>query len=188
VAAVYNRSTLLPKRRRSGFAVSTRARSDQITAPRYGNLACKGPRLFLCLCRSRLLPDRETRGYKGGNGIARRSCIRSMRVAWAPSRSMRGLITPILAIVSPSGALTAASQNRCIPTSGNYVNGGKLIGYQGSLIWLPTDYVKFLLGSTRALTSRVVQRRSHRSPTSPQACFERPYNVDQVGLRAQLDF
>jgi phosphate-selective porin OprO and OprP len=68
-----------------------------------------------------------------------------------------------------------------------YVNGGKMAGYQASLIWLPTDYVKFLLQYTRA---HVEGGAAAVAPftTSTQPFFDRPYNVDQVGLRAQLDF
>jgi phosphate-selective porin OprO/OprP len=69
----------------------------------------------------------------------------------------------------------------------NFVNGGKQTGYQASLIWLPTDYVKFLAQYTRAH----VEGGSAATGTfvSSRSAYPGPsYNVDQFGLRAQLDF
>lgn len=70
----------------------------------------------------------------------------------------------------------------------NFVNGGKQTGYQASLIWLPTDYVKFLAQYTRAhVEGGSAATGTFVSSTVPPI-QDRSYNVDQFGLRAQLDF
>lgn len=68
-----------------------------------------------------------------------------------------------------------------------YVNGGKQLGYQFSLIWNPVDYVRFMAqyghlevtGGPRAAT--VV-------PTSTQPVSERKFGVNTAAVRAQVDF
>ena len=70
---------------------------------------------------------------------------------------------------------------------GALINGGRQLGYQASLIWNPTDYLRFIAqyglvsyeGGPRAAT--VV-------PGSTEAPSERSFDVDTFGVRAQLDF
>ena len=65
--------------------------------------------------------------------------------------------------------------------------GGKQTGYQLGLIWIPQDYVRFLLqyihteveGGPFAATAK---------PTSTKPVDERKYGVDSVAVRAQFDF
>lgn len=65
--------------------------------------------------------------------------------------------------------------------------GGTQTGYQGSLVWLPTDYVRFTLqyihtdvkGGPLAATLK---------PTSTDPVNERRYGVDSVAMRAAFDF
>ncbi|HEX6741987.1 MAG TPA: porin [Sphingomicrobium sp.] len=71
-----------------------------------------------------------------------------------------------------------------------YVNGGKQVAYQASLIWNPTDYLRFLAqyshinvtGGPRAagLPANVVDI------TDP--ANKRKFSVDIAGVRAQVDF
>ena len=57
--------------------------------------------------------------------------------------------------------------------------GGMQNGYQASLIWIPQDYVRFLLtyGHLR-----------YRDAAVPAAGGDRSYGIDVLGARAQIDF
>ena len=57
--------------------------------------------------------------------------------------------------------------------------GGIQNGLQASLIWIPTDYVRFLLN---------YGRMSYDDAVLPAAGGDRDYNVDVLGARAQIDF
>ncbi|HEX8667993.1 MAG TPA: porin, partial [Allosphingosinicella sp.] len=69
----------------------------------------------------------------------------------------------------------------------DYVNGGRQLGYELSLIWNPIDYVRFQAqyahgsyeGGPRAAT--VV-------PGSPDRAADRSYGVDTFAVRAQYEF
>jgi phosphate-selective porin OprO and OprP len=71
--------------------------------------------------------------------------------------------------------------------SNNLARGGTQTGYLASLIWIPEDYVRFLLqfahtevqGGPFAATVE---------PASTEPLDERSYGVDSVALRAQVDF
>ena len=73
------------------------------------------------------------------------------------------------------------------PAAPNYINGGRQLGYELSLIWNPTDYLRFQAqyarggfeGGPRAAT--VV-------PGSTEAIDLRSFAVDTMALRAQVDF
>ena len=68
-----------------------------------------------------------------------------------------------------------------------YVNGGKQLGYQLSLIWNPMDYLRFMAqyghvdvtGGPRAATV---------DPTSTDLVNRRKYGADTAAIRAQLEF
>ena len=68
-----------------------------------------------------------------------------------------------------------------------YVNGGKQLGYQLSLIWNPMDYLRFMAqyghvsitGGPRAATVE---------PDSSEPANKRKYGVDTAAVRAQLEF
>ena len=57
--------------------------------------------------------------------------------------------------------------------------GGIQNGLQASLIWIPTDYVRFLLN---------YGRMSYDDAAIPAAGGDRDYSVDVLGARAQIDF
>jgi phosphate-selective porin OprO/OprP len=69
----------------------------------------------------------------------------------------------------------------------NYINGGKQIGYEASLIWNPMDYLRFqaqyahgsYTGGPRATTV---------NPTSTDAANQRDFDLDTFALRAQIEF
>lgn len=68
-----------------------------------------------------------------------------------------------------------------------YVNGGRQLGYELSLNWNPTDYVRLqaqyahgaYTGGPRALTA---------APASGDPANRRGFGVDAYGLRAQVEF
>ena len=70
---------------------------------------------------------------------------------------------------------------------GGLVNGGSQLAYQASLIWNPTDYLRFIAqyglatyeGGPRAVAVR---------PGSALPVEERSFDVDSFGVRAQVDF
>lgn len=71
--------------------------------------------------------------------------------------------------------------------STNFLRGGTQIGYQASLIWIPQDYVRFILQYIHTdinggPIATVVD------PGSTKLATDRSYGVDSVGVRAQFDF
>ena len=70
-----------------------------------------------------------------------------------------------------------------------YVNGGKQLGYQASLIWNPMDYIRFMAqyghlditGGPRAVSPLF-------APADLTPINRRDYNVDTAAVRAQLEF
>jgi phosphate-selective porin OprO/OprP len=71
--------------------------------------------------------------------------------------------------------------------SNNLARGGTQAGYQASLIWIPEDYVRFLLQYTRTQVEGGPFAATVR-PTSTAPLDERGYGVNSVALRAQVDF
>ena len=69
----------------------------------------------------------------------------------------------------------------------NFGRGGEQLGFLGSLIWIPEDWMRFYLQYARSQISggpsaAVVE------PTSTPRLDERSYGVDSVTARAQIDF
>lgn len=73
------------------------------------------------------------------------------------------------------------------PVTPVYVNGGRQTGYQVSLIWNPIDYVRILAQYSRAHVN-AGPRATTVDPTGPADILDRAYNVDQFGVRAQVEF
>ncbi len=71
--------------------------------------------------------------------------------------------------------------------SNNLARGGIQTGYQASLIWIPEDYVRFLLQYTRAEVEGGAFAATV-APASTEPLDERDYGVDSVAVRAQVDF
>jgi phosphate-selective porin OprO/OprP len=57
--------------------------------------------------------------------------------------------------------------------------GGKQQGYEAALIWIPQDYVRFMLN---------YGRMSYDDAAIPAAGGDRDYGIDVFGARAQVDF
>jgi len=120
----------------------------------------------------------ETRGYKGGKWD-RTKVLNPVEKGGIGAIQINARLdyTDLGDRVAPGNIVSGTT----------YVNGGKMTGYQASLIWFPTDYVKFMLQYSRA---HVEGGTAAVAPftTSTKPFFDRPYNIDQAGLRAQLDF
>lgn len=69
----------------------------------------------------------------------------------------------------------------------NFLRGGEQLGLQGSLIWIPQDYVRFILQYVHTeITGGPLA--AVMDPTSTKLVTERSYGIDSVGVRAQFDF
>jgi phosphate-selective porin OprO/OprP len=101
----------------------------------------------------------ETRGYKGG----------------------RFDRTKVLKPVGDGGmgALQLNLRYDYLDLNSDDVIGGKQAGYQASLIWIPQDYVRFMLNYARL---------SYDDAAIAAADGDRDYSVDVIGARAQVDF
>lgn len=72
-------------------------------------------------------------------------------------------------------------------TSPFYLNGGKQIGYQVSLIWNPVDYVRFMAQYGRVEVTGG-PRAATAVPASSEPLSKRNYGVNTAAVRAQVDF
>jgi phosphate-selective porin OprO/OprP len=79
-----------------------------------------------------------------------------------------------------------------------YVNGGKQIGYEASLIWNPTDYIRLMAQYAHIeVTGGPSATSAISGPPPVPGIFpegttvpinKRKYDVDVLGARAQVDF
>jgi phosphate-selective porin OprO and OprP len=101
----------------------------------------------------------ETRGYKGG----------------------RFDRTKVLKPVGEGGlgALQLNLRYDYLDLTDEDVIGGKQAGYQASLIWIPQDYVRFMLNYARL---------SYDDAAIAEADGDRDYSIDVFAARAQVDF
>lgn len=103
----------------------------------------------------------ETRGYRGGR--------------WDRTRVRR----PIGGEGGGFGALQLNLRYDYLDLNSGPVRGGIQNGLQASLIWIPQDYVRFLLNYGHLIYDDAV---------IPAAGGDRDYSVDVLGARAQIDF
>ncbi|MEO6408107.1 MAG: porin, partial [Burkholderiaceae bacterium] len=132
----------------------------------------------------------ETRGYKGGKWDRTKVLKPFNEGGWgAIQLNARMEYLNLRDRVDSSSASVAAPF---------YVNGGKQLGYLGSLVWLPTDYVRFMaqyghVGVTGGPRASVAT--AGPPPTlgifpvgTTTPANKRKYGVDTFALRAQVDF
>ena len=120
----------------------------------------------------------ETRGYKGGKWDRTKVLKPFNDGGWGAFR-VNGRVDYLQLSDRVGNGGTLASPD--------YVNGGKQIGYQASLIWNPMDYLRFMAqfghvdvtGGPRA--AAVV-------PDSTRPANKRKFGVDTAAVRAQLEF
>jgi phosphate-selective porin OprO/OprP len=116
----------------------------------------------------------ETRGYKGGRWDRTKVLKPFDQGGWGALQANLRLDYVDLS-------------DRTGPGPTGLVDGGRQLAYQASLIWNPTDYLRFIAqygiagyeGGPRAATV---------DPLSPEPAAERSFNADSLALRAQVDF
>lgn len=120
----------------------------------------------------------ETRGYKGGKWDRTKVLHPFDQGGWGAIQ-VNGRVDYLdLKDKVGNGGLLGAP---------DYVNGGKQLGYELSVIWNPMDYVRFMAqyahvdvdGGPRAMTV---------NPTSTDPANTRSYSFDTMAIRAQLEF
>lgn len=101
----------------------------------------------------------ETRGYRGAR--------------WDRTRVRKSIEE------GGFGALQVSARYDYLDLDSGAVRGGRQNGLQASLIWIPTDHVRFMLNYARL---------SYDGAIVAAAGGDRDYSVDVVGARAQLDW
>jgi phosphate-selective porin OprO and OprP len=148
----------------------------------------------------------ETRNYKGGS-FQRVKVLHPFNDGGWGAFQINGRVDYIDLSDSLGGAVVAppAGSSYSLGSNSTFVNGGKQTGLLASLIWNPTDYVRFMaqyshahvVGGPRATVS-TAGNPSAVPPVPPQlgmfpvgtttAPDERKYNVSVFTMRAQVDF
>ena len=77
------------------------------------------------------------------------------------------------------GALQLNLRYDYLDLNDDLLRGGKQSGYQASLIWIPQDYVRFMLNYARL---------SYEDAAIAATGGDRDYAIDVIGARAQVDF
>jgi phosphate-selective porin OprO/OprP len=118
-----------------------------------------GPALFGGYAEIGYFLTGETRGYRGAR--------------WDRTRVRRSIEE------GGFGAVQVNLRYDYLDLDSGAVRGGTQNGLQASLIWIPTDHVRFMLNYARL---------SYDGAILPAAGGDRSYGVDVVGARAQLDW
>jgi phosphate-selective porin OprO/OprP len=146
----------------------------------------------------------ETRSYKGGS-FGRVKVLKPFTDGGWGAFQVNGRVDYLnlsdkVSSVAPNAgnpfANTTGGQTNLV-----YVNGGKQTAYQLSLIWNPTDYVRFLAqyshlnvkGGPRANVDSVLVPTSSGQlgifpSTTTDPIVDRKFNSDVFAMRAQIDF
>ncbi len=121
----------------------------------------------------------ETRGYKGGRWD--RTSVKNPfnKGGWGALQANARFEYTDLQDQVATGAIA--------PGSLNYANGGTQTGYELSLIWLPTDYLKFIAQYAHVSVTGGPAAVSAFTSVVP-AFNDRRFNSDGFAMRAQVDF
>jgi phosphate-selective porin OprO/OprP len=127
----------------------------------------------------------ESRGYKGGKWDRTKVLKPFDKGGWgAIQLNARLDYVDLNDRVGTAPATATALQRVSAPF---YVNGGKQLGYQASIIWNPMDYLRFMAQVGRTdITGG--PRAATVEPTSTDAVNQRKYHSTSAALRAQLEF
>ena len=120
----------------------------------------------------------ESRGYKGGRWDRPKVLHPFNDGGWGALQLNARLDWLDLSDRVGSGATLAAP---------DYVNGGRQLGYELSLIWNPTDYLRFQAQYARA-SFEGGPRATTVAPSSTDPANQRAFDVDSFALRGQVDF
>ncbi|MEO8175023.1 MAG: porin [Sphingomicrobium sp.] len=135
----------------------------------------------------------ETRSYKGGS-FGRIKVLKPFNDGGWGAFQVNGRIDYLTLSDRVDGSSSAV-------TAPFYVNGGKQIAYQASLIWNPTDYVRFMAqyahvnvtGGPRPTLSTAVDPTQAQLGMFPfgsttEPINKRDFDSDVFAMRAQIDF
>ncbi len=120
----------------------------------------------------------ETRGYKGGK--------------WERVKVLRPVSDGGIGAIQINGRVeytdlsdgTGTGPTLAAP---NYVNGGRQLGYQASMIWNPIDFIRLVAQYSR-IHYEGGPHAATIDPNGPALLLDRTFDVDQFGLRAQVEF
>ena len=144
----------------------------------------------------------ETRAYKGGS-FGRVKVLHPFNDGGWGALQINGRVDYLNLSDRVSHATPGAGTPFSNATDGLlYVNGGKQTAYQASLIWNPTDYVRFMAqysrinvkGGPRASVSTVASPTLNTQlglfpfDAAPDPINKRKFNSDVLTMRAQIDF
>ena len=121
----------------------------------------------------------ETRGYKNGR--------------WDRTKVLKPFDKGGIGAIQLNGRIDYVNLRDRVGGSGSdvtapfYVNGGRQLGYQLSLIWNPMDYVRFMAQYGRVNVTGG-PRAAVVEPTSTDPLNERKFHVDTAAVRAQVEF
>lgn len=121
----------------------------------------------------------ETRGYKGGKWDRTKVLKPFSDGGWGAIQ-VNGRVD----YVNLSDRVDGSSSSVAAPF---YVNGGKQLGYQASVIWNPIDYLRFMAQFGHVDVTGG-PRAAALDPTSTKPVNKRKYGVDTAAIRAQLEF
>ncbi|QNN64959.1 hypothetical protein H9L12_12235 [Sphingomonas rhizophila] len=120
----------------------------------------------------------ESRGYKGGKWDRTKVLKPFDKGGWGAIQVNARLDYMDLTDRVADSATVAAPY---------FVNGGKQLGYQASIIWNPMDYLRFMAQVGRTdITGG--PRAATVDPTSTDPVNERKYHSTSAAVRAQLEF
>lgn len=127
----------------------------------------------------------ESRGYKGGKWDRTKVLKPFDKGGWGAIQLNARLDYIDLSDRVGSAPVTATALERI--SAPYYVNGGKQLGYQASIIWNPMDYLRFMgqIGRTDITGG---PRAATVEPTSTDPVNQRKYHSTSAALRAQLEF
>ncbi|WP_309660706.1 porin [Sphingomonas sp.] len=121
----------------------------------------------------------ETRGYKGGKWD-RTKVLKPFQDGGWGAIQINGRVD----YTDLSDDVDSASSSVAAPF---YVNGGKQLGFQASVIWNPMDYLRFMAQFGHVDVTGG-PRAAAVDPTSTLPVNKRKYGVDTAAIRAQLEF
>ncbi|TMJ16841.1 MAG: hypothetical protein E6G94_03080 [Alphaproteobacteria bacterium] len=119
----------------------------------------------------------ESRGYKGGRWDRGKVLHPFDKGGWGAIQ-VNGRVDYLDLGDRVAGASLAAP---------DFVNGGKQLGYQLSVIWNPIDYIRFQAQYARA-SFEGGPRAATVAPGSTDPVDERDFDVDTFAVRAQVEF